>query len=49
MEGFDGFATFSRQGLGPTPGPVSGRLLVEQMTGEAPLAASAPYRMERSG
>ena len=32
---------------GFTLGPVSGRLLAEQMTGEAPLADPTPYRADR--
>lgn len=40
---------FGHQHHGLTLGPVSGRLLAEQMTGEAPFTDPAPYRMERFG
>ncbi len=40
---------FGHQHLGLTLGPVSGRLLVQMMTGEAPLVDPAPYRAERFG
>ena len=33
--------------LGFTLGPVTGRLLAEMMTGEAPFTDPAPYRAER--
>ena len=33
--------------LGFTLGPVTGRLLAEAMTGEAPFTDMAPYRVER--
>ena len=35
--------------LGFTQGPVSGRLLAELMTGEAPFTDPAPYRVDRFG
>ncbi len=38
---------FGHQHHGLTLGPVSGRLLAEQMTGEQPFTDPAPYRMER--
>ena len=40
---------FGHQHHGLTLGPVSGRLLAEQMTGERPFTDPAPYRMERFG
>ncbi len=40
---------FGHQHHGLTLGPVSGRLLAEQMTGEQPFTDPAPYRMERFG
>lgn len=40
---------FGHQHHGLTLGPVSGRLLAEQMTGETPFTDPAPYRMERFG
>jgi len=40
---------FGHQHLGLTLGPVSGRLLAEMMTGEAPMIDPAPYRAERFG
>ena len=40
---------FGHQHLGLTLGPVSGRLLAQLMTGEAPLIDPAPYRAERFG
>jgi D-amino-acid dehydrogenase len=40
---------FGHQHLGLTLGPVSGRLLAEIITGEAPLIDPAPYRAERFG
>ena len=38
---------FGHQHLGLTLGPVSGRLLAEMMTGEAPIVDPAPYRAGR--
>ena len=38
---------FGHQHHGLTLGPVSGRLLAEQMTGETPFTDPAPYRAER--
>jgi D-amino-acid dehydrogenase len=38
---------FGHQHLGFTLGPVSGRLIAEMMTGEAPFTDPAPYRVER--
>ena len=38
---------FGHQHLGFTLGPVSGRLLADMMTGEAPFTDPAPYRLER--
>lgn len=38
---------FGHQHLGLTLGPVSGRLLAELMTGQAPCIDPAPYRVER--
>jgi D-amino-acid dehydrogenase len=38
---------FGHHHLGFTLGPVSGRLLAEMMTGEAPFTDPAPYRAER--
>ena len=38
---------FAHHHLGLTLGPVSGRLLAELMTGEAPLVDPAPFRAER--
>ena len=38
---------FGHHHLGLTLGPVSGRLLAEMMTGEAPFTDPAPYRAER--
>lgn len=40
---------FGHQHLGLTLGPVSGLLLAQIMTGEAPLTDPAPYRAERFG
>ena len=40
---------FGHQHLGLTLGPVTGRLLAELMTGEAPFTDPAPYRAERFG
>ncbi len=40
---------FGHQHHGLTLGPVSGRLLAEQMTGQQPFTDPAPYRMERFG
>jgi D-amino-acid dehydrogenase len=40
---------FGHQHLGLTLGPVSGRLLAQLMTGEAPLTDPKPYRAERFG
>jgi len=40
---------FGHHHLGFTLGPVSGRLLAELMTGEAPFTDPAPYRPERFG
>ena len=40
---------FGHHHLGFTMGPVTGRLLVEMMTGEAPFTDPAPYRPERFG
>jgi D-amino-acid dehydrogenase len=40
---------FGHHHLGLTLGPVSGRLLAEMMSGEAPLADPAPFRAERFG
>ncbi len=40
---------FGHQHHGLTLGPVSGRLLAEQMTGETPFTDPAPYRAERFG
>ena len=40
---------FGHQHLGLTFGPVSGLLLAQLMTGEAPFADPAPYRAERFG
>ena len=40
---------FGHHHLGFTLGPVSGRLLAEMMTGEAPFTDPAPYRAERFG
>jgi D-amino-acid dehydrogenase len=38
---------FGHHHLGLTMGPVTGRLLAEMMTGEAPFTGPAPYRAER--
>jgi D-amino-acid dehydrogenase len=38
---------FGHHHLGLTLGPVSGRLLAEMMTGEAPCLDPAPYAAER--
>jgi len=38
---------FGHQHLGFTLGPVSGRLIAEMMTGDAPFTDPAPYRVER--
>jgi D-amino-acid dehydrogenase len=38
---------FGHHHLGFTLGPVTGRLLAELMTGEAPFTDPAPYRAER--
>jgi D-amino-acid dehydrogenase len=38
---------FGHHHLGFTLGPVTGRLLAEQMTGEAPFTDPAPYRADR--
>lgn len=38
---------FGHQHLGFTLGPVTGRLLADMMTGEAPFTDPAPYRLER--
>jgi D-amino-acid dehydrogenase len=38
---------FGHHHLGFTLGPVTGRLLAEMMTGEAPFADPAPYRADR--
>ena len=38
---------FGHHHLGFTLGPVTGRLLAEMMTGEAPFTDPAPYRAER--
>jgi D-amino-acid dehydrogenase len=38
---------FGHQHLGLTLGPISGRLLADMMTGEAPFADPAPYAMTR--
>ena len=40
---------FGHQHHGLTLGPVSGRLLAEQITGETPFTDPAPYKMERFG
>jgi D-amino-acid dehydrogenase len=40
---------FAHHHLGLTLGPVSGRLLAQLMTGEAPLVDPAPFRAERFG
>ena len=40
---------FGHQHLGLTFGPVSGLLLAQLMTGEAPFTDPAPYRAERFG
>ena len=40
---------FGHQHHGLTLGPVSGRLLAEMMTGDAPFTDPAPYSMERFG
>ena len=40
---------FGHQHLGLTLGPVSGRLIAEMITGEAPFTDPAPYRVERFG
>ena len=40
---------FGHQHHGLTLGPVTGRLLAEQMTGETPFTDPAPYRAERFG
>ncbi|WP_237477325.1 NAD(P)/FAD-dependent oxidoreductase [Lichenibacterium dinghuense] len=40
---------FGHQHHGLTLGPVSGRLLAEQMAGETPFTDPAPYRIERFG
>jgi D-amino-acid dehydrogenase len=40
---------FGHQHLGLTLGPVSGLLLAQMMTGEAPFTDPAPYRAERFG
>ena len=40
---------FGHHHLGLTLGPVSGRLLAQLMTGEAPLVDPAPFRAERFG
>ena len=40
---------FGHQHHGLTLGPISGRLLAEQITGEEPFTDPAPYRMERFG
>jgi D-amino-acid dehydrogenase len=40
---------FGHHHLGLTLGPISGRLLAEMMTGEAPFADPAPFRAERFG
>ena len=38
---------FGHHHLGFTLGPVTGRLLAELMTGEAPFTDPAPYRADR--
>ena len=38
---------FGHQHLGLTLGPISGRLLAEQMTGAEPFTDPAPYAMSR--
>ena len=38
---------FGHHHLGFTLGPVTGRLLAEMMTGEAPFTDPAPYRADR--
>ena len=38
---------FGHHHLGFTMGPVTGRLLAELMTGEAPFTDPAPYRADR--
>jgi D-amino-acid dehydrogenase len=38
---------FAHQHLGLTLGPISGRLLAELMTGEAPFTDPAPYALAR--
>ncbi len=40
---------FAHHHLGLTLGPISGRLLAEMMTGEAPVVDPAPFRAERFG
>jgi D-amino-acid dehydrogenase len=40
---------FAHHHLGLTLGPVSGRLLAEMMSGEAPVVDPAPFRAERFG
>ncbi len=40
---------FGHQHLGLTLGPVSGLLLAQLMTGEAPFVDPSPYRAERFG
>lgn len=41
------WVNFGHQHLGFTLGPVTGRLLAETMTGEAPFTDPAPYRLDR--
>jgi D-amino-acid dehydrogenase len=40
---------FGHQHLGLTLGPISGRLLAEMMTGEAPAIDPEPFRADRFG
>jgi len=40
---------FAHQHLGLTLGPISGRLLAEMISGEAPVVDPAPFRAERFG
>lgn len=41
------WVNFGHHHLGFTMGPVTGRLLAEMMTGEAPFTDPAPYRLDR--
>lgn len=44
-----GIWAFGHQHRGLTLGPVTGRLLAEMMTGEAPFADTGPFAAERFG